>query len=157
MLNSGSIRHAQPEDLVDLLEMGREFLDHSGNSAFSSFDEPSFTTTIIALMSGVSGGALLVADSAGQAVGMAACVVFPFYGNMNTKIGQELFWFCKPDFRNGFGIALLDELEAEAKRKGADVFMSAAVAGLRDGAIARVYQRRGYKPSENTFIRRLSS
>jgi hypothetical protein len=32
-------------------------------------------------MSGVSGGSLLVAET-GQIVGMAACVVFPFYANM---------------------------------------------------------------------------
>jgi hypothetical protein len=42
-------------------------------------------------------------------------------------------------------------------RKGAHVFMSAAIAGLRDGAIRRVYERRGYRPAENTFIRNLHS
>ena len=151
------IRAAEPKDLLELIEMGREFFEQSGNGAFTTFDEPSFTATIIALMSGVAGATLLVAESAGRCVGMAACVVFPFYANMNTKISQEIFWFCKPDFRNGVGSDLLDELEAEARRKGADVFMSAAIAGLRDGAIGRVYQRRGYKPAENTFIRRLSS
>lgn len=151
------IRAAEPRDLIDVIDMGRDFFEQSGNSAFTEFDEPSFTTTIIALMSGVSGGTVLVAESAGQVVGMASCVVFPFYANMATKVGQELFWFCKPDFRNGVGGALLDALEAEARRKGADVFMSAAIAGLRDGAIGRVYQRRGYRPIENTYLRKLSS
>jgi hypothetical protein len=37
---------------------------------------------------------------------MAAHIVFPFYANMATKISQELFWFVKPDFRNGIGGAL---------------------------------------------------
>lgn len=151
------IRAAEPKDLPGIIEMGREFFEQSGNGAFTTFDEPSFTMTIMALMGGISGGTLLIAESAERAVGMAACVVFPFYCNMETKIGQEIFWFCKPDFRNGVGAALLDELETEARRKGADVFMSAAIAGLRDGAIARVYQRRGYKPAENTYIRKLSS
>lgn len=152
-----TIRHAEPKDMVELIEMGREFFEQSGNGAFTTFDEPSFTMTLMALMGGVSSGTLLVAESAERCVGMAGSVVFPFYANMNTKIGQEIFWWCKPDFRNGIGAALLDELEAEAGRKGADVFMSAAIAGQRDGAIARVYQRRGYRPSESTFIRRLSS
>lgn len=151
------IRYAEPKDLVEILEMGREFFEQSGNGAFTTFDEPSLTATVIGLMSGVGNGALLVAEVGGRAVGIAAHVVFPFYANMNTKLGQELFWFVKPDFRKGIGAALLDELEADAKRKGADVFMSAAIAGLRDEAIGRVYQRRGYKPAENTFIRRLSS
>ena len=154
---NGEIRRAEPEDFADLIDMGREFLHQSGNGAFTTFDEPSFSATIISLMSGVNNASLLVASSAGQVVGMAASVVFPFYANMNTKIAQEIFWYCKPDFRNGFGAALLDELEADAQRKGADVFMSAAIAGLRDGAIARVYERRGYKPAENIFLRKLSS
>jgi GNAT superfamily N-acetyltransferase len=151
------IRHAEPKDLFELIEMGREFLEQSGNGEFTTFDEASFTTTIIGLMGGISGGTLLVAESGERAVGMAACVVFPFYANMNTKIAQEIFWYAKPDFRNGVGAALLDELEEDARRKGADVFMSAAIAGLRDGAIGRVYERRGYKPVENSYIRKLSS
>lgn len=151
------IRHAQPDDLVDLLEMGRAFFEQSGNDAFTTFDEPSLSATLIGLMSGVGNGAVLVAEIGGAVVGMAAHVVFPFYANMNTKLGQELFWYCKPDFRSGIGMELLNELEADAARKGADVFMSAAIAGLRDAAIGRIYQRRGYKPAENTFIRRLNS
>lgn len=151
------IRAAEPKDLLEIIDMGREFFEQSGNGAFTTFDEPSFTTTIIALMSGVSGGTLLVAESAGRCVGIAACVVFPFYANMGCKIGQEIFWWANPEFRSGIGADLLDELEAEAMRKGADVFMSAAIAGLRDGAIGRVYQKRGYKPLENTYLRKLSS
>lgn len=149
------IRPAEAKDLIDLIDMGREFFEQSGNGAFTTFDEPSFISTIISLMSGA--GTLLVAETADRVVGMAASVVFPFYANMQTRIAQEVFWFCKPDFRKGIGAALLDELEADAQRKGADVFMSAAIAGLRDGAIARVYERRGYKPAENTFLRKLSS
>jgi hypothetical protein len=152
-----TIRPAEPKDLIEIIDMGREFFEQSGNGAFTTFDEPSFTSTVIGLMSGVANGTLLVAESAERSVGMAAHVVFPFYANMNTKIAQEIFWYCKPDFRNGIGSALLDELEADARRKGADVFMSAAIAGLRDGAIRRVYERRGYKPAEHTFLRRLSS
>lgn len=156
MINA-EIRLAEPRDLISIIDMGREFFEQSGNAAFTTFDEPSFVTTVIGLMSGVANGSLLVAESVGSAVGMAAHVVFPFYANMQTKISQEIFWFVKPDFRNGIGTALLDELEADARRKGADVFMSAAIAGLRDGAIRRVYERRGYKAAENTFLRRLSS
>lgn len=151
------IRIAEAKDLPDIVDMGREFFEQSGNGAFTTFDESSFIATVIGLMSGVANGTLLVAESAGSVIGMAAHVVFPFYANAQTKIGQEIFWYCKPDFRNGIGSDLLDELEADARRKGADVFMSAAIAGLRDGAVARVYQRRGYKPLENSYIRKLAS
>jgi len=151
------IRHAQPDDLGALLDMGREFFDHSGNEAFTTFDESSLTATLIAMMSGVVGGSLLVAETSGQVVGMAACAVFPFYANHATLIGQEMFWWVQPAHRKGIGGALLDELEAEAKRKGAKVFIGANLSGEHDAAFARMYRRRGYIPAEHTFIRNLSS
>jgi GNAT superfamily N-acetyltransferase len=151
------IRAAQPDDLGAMLDMGREFFDHSGNGAFTTFDESSLTATLISLMSGLSGGSILVAEVSGRVVGMAACLVFPFYANHGTLIGQELFWWTNPDHRKGVGGELLDELEAEAKRKGAKVFISANLAGEHDAAFERLYRRRGYTPAENTHIRILSS
>ena len=128
-----------------------------GVISFTTFDEASFTATLIGLTSGVAGGALLVADVSGQVAGMAACVVFPFYANMNTKIGQEVFFWVNPDHRGAVGEALLDELENSAMRKGAKVFIGANLSGEHDAAFARMYRRRGYVPAENTFIRNLSS
>lgn len=151
------IREAQPNDLPALLDMGRDFFEVSGNSAFTTYDEPSLTATLIALMGGVSGGVLLVADVEGRAVGMAACVVFPFYANMGTLIGQEIFWWADPAHRKGIGGALLDELEAAAARKGAKIFIGANLSGEHDAAFARLYRRRGYSPGETTHIRVLSS
>lgn len=154
---NAEIRPAEPNDLSALLDMGRDFFEHSGSGAFTTFDEASFATTLIALLSGVSGGTLLVVETAGQVVGMAACVVFPFYANMATLIGQEIFWWVKPEHRKGIGGALLDELEAEATRKGAKVFMGANLSGEKDAVFARLYRRRGYVPAENTHLRILSS
>lgn len=153
----GTIRRAEPNDLGEIIDMGREFFEQSGSQKFTTFDEASFVTTIIALMSGVSGGVLLVADVGERCVGMASSVTFPFYCNMATKIAQEIFWFVKPDCRNGIGATLLDELESEALRGGAEVFLTAALPGLRDRAIGKVYEKRGYAPAENSFIKRLSS
>ncbi len=137
--------------------MGREFFDHSGNDRFTTFDENSLTATLIAMMSGVAGGSVLVAEVEGKVVGMAACVVFPFYANHATLIGQELFWWVSPAHRKGVGGALLDELEAEAKRKGAKMFIGANLSGEHDAAFARMYRRRGYVPAECTYIRNLAS
>lgn len=151
------IRHAQPEDLGTLIEMGREFFDHSGSAKFTTFDEPSLTTTLIGLISGVAGGSVLVAEVSGQVVGMAACVVFPFYANMNTLIAQEIFWWADPAHRKGVGGELLTALETEATRKGAKVFIGANLSGEHDAAFARMYRRRGYVPGENTHLRILAS
>jgi ribosomal protein S18 acetylase RimI-like enzyme len=151
------IRAAEPNDLPALLEMGRQFFEHSGNARFTTFDEPSLTATLIGLISGVGNGVVLATEVNGDVVGMAACVVFPFYANMNTLIGQEIFLWVDPAYRGAVGEALLDELEAAALRKGAKVFINANLAGERDAAFARYYRRRGCVPAENTHIKVLSS
>jgi hypothetical protein len=125
--------------------------------SFASWDEGSFQLTVLSVLSGSTPGGLLVAEDDGKLVGMAAYVIFPLYFNMSVKIGQEVFWYCLPEHRNGFGSDLLDELEIDAMKNGATVFMSASLAGKRDAALNRVYQRRGYTPSENMYLRKLSS
>ena len=152
-----NIRLAEPNDLPALLDMGREFFEHSGNSRFTTFDEPSLTATLIGLMSGVPTGCVLVVETEGRVVGMAGCVVFPFYANRNTLIGQEVFLWVNPDYRGAVGEALLDELEAAAMHKGAKVFINANLAGERDKAFARYYRRRGCVPAEQTHIKVLAS
>jgi predicted N-acetyltransferase YhbS len=154
---NAEIRHAEPNDLNALLDMGREFFQVSGNERFTTFDESSLTATLISIMSGVSGGVLLVAEVDSKVVGMAACVVFPFYANHATLIGQEVFWWASPEHRKGIGGALMDELEAAATRKGAKVFIGANLSGERNAAFERMYRRRGYVPAENTHIKVLHS
>ena len=150
------VRAATRDDMPEIIVMGEQFHILSGMKDMGAFDATSLENTIVAMIDGPVSGFVLVAESDGEVVGMTAGILFPLYFNLSLKGCQELFWYCKPDSRKGAGRLLLDELEAEASRRGADVFMTAALAGLRDGAIARVYERRGYRPVENTFIRKLS-
>jgi GNAT superfamily N-acetyltransferase len=150
------IRTATVEDVEEIIEMGRGFYDESPFASISTFDEGSLRLTILALINGSMQGGLLVAE-ADRLVGMAAYVIFPLYFNMQTKIGQEVFWWVRPEHRRGVGSRLMDELEAEAKRNGAKVFIGANLSGEHDAAFARLYRRRGYMPGEQTHIRILSS
>lgn len=136
--------------------MGREFFAASGLADMAAWDDASFEKVATALMSEEVAGSLLVVD-AGWLVGMAGSVIFPLFCNQSVMMAQEVFWFVNPEHRNGIGATLLRELEADASRKGASLFISAQIAGQRDEAFARVYARRGYRPSENTFIRKLAS
>ncbi len=150
------IRHAEPDDIPSIVSMGELFFEESGYASVITWDQASFLKTACTLLV-ADEGSLLVAEQHGLIVGMAGSVVFPFFMNQSQRIGQELFWWVSPDYRQGIGSALLDELEADAKRKGADVFMSAQIAGQRDEAFKRLYMRRGYKPAENSFMRVLNS
>lgn len=136
--------------------MGKQFFEASGLSDMATWDEGSFETVCKSLMNDEVPGTLLVVDT-GWLVGMAGSVIFPLFCNQATKVAQEVFWFVNPEHRNGIGATLLRELEADASRKGASLFISAQIAGHRDEAFARVYARRGYRPSENTYIRKLAS
>jgi GNAT superfamily N-acetyltransferase len=152
------IRPAETKDLPQIGKMGREFFDASGLSEVTEWDALSFDRTARFLMEAGDHGSLLVADHPGVGlVGMAGSLIFPLYCNHTKSIGQETFWWVDPDYRSGVGGLLLDELEADARRKGADIFMSAQLAGQHDRAFARIYVRRGYVPAENTFIRKLKS
>jgi GNAT superfamily N-acetyltransferase len=151
------IRHATPDDIEQLVEMGEQFFEESPFRSISTWDAGSFQLTVMSLLSGSTQGGLLVAEDGGKLAGMAAYVIFPLYFNLQTKLAQEVFWFCKPAHRRGLGGALLSELEQDALKNGAQVFISANLAGERDEAFTRLYQRRGYAPTENVFMRKLAS
>jgi GNAT superfamily N-acetyltransferase len=152
-----TIRLATEPDGPSLLRLGRAFFVQSGLSDVATWDDESFGRSVRALVVNKEPGFLLVAEHDGQIVGMAAAVVFPAYFNLNTRVAQEIFWFVDESHRFGAGAALIEELEKVAQERGATVFMSAAIAGLRDAAIARLYARRGYRPVENTFVKALAT
>lgn len=156
-MTSVQIRTATATDAPELVEMGRDFFDESPLAKLTEFDEATFQLTIINLLTQSTGGVVLVIDTGESLVGMAACVFYPLYFNMSAICSQEIFWFVKPEWRNGLGTALLDELERESARNGANIFMTASLSGNKDRALDRVYRRRGYTPSENSYIRKLSS
>ena len=149
------IRDAHEGYLTDIVRMGEEFFNESGFAAVTTWDDETFLRTAVMLMIG-DDGLLLAAEEGGRVIGMAGGVIFPFFMNANQRIAQELFWWVSPDYRAGIGNVLLEQLEAEASRRGADVFLTANIAGERDGAFKRLYMQRGYKPSENMFMKVLN-
>ena len=147
------IRPADEKDVGALVEMGRAFFEESGLPG--TFNEQDFAGTLRWLTGGDVSGGVMVAEVAGETVGMLGYVLFPLYCNFATTIGQEVFWYVHPGYRTGIGGELLIAAEQEARAAGASVFLMAALAGLRDVAIARVYEQRGYRPAENTFLKGL--
>lgn len=149
------IRPASPADIPALVEMGREFHREAGWPERVEFDAASFEETLWKFLRGEADGFLIVAEFDGEAVGMAAMLFFPFIFNAGVTGSQELFWYARPEHRNGAGEALLSAMESIAQARGARTFTMFAVPGLRDAALARLYRRRGYAPAEPSFIRNL--
>lgn len=145
------IRRATEADTPALVEMGKHFHEASGWGALSEFNPESFTVTVKNLMSGALDGGIYVAGS----VGMAAFLIYPLYFNSAVRVGQEVFWWIEPEHRYGLGGELVTAMENDARKAGAAVFMLAALPGLREMALARLYARRGYRAAENTYLKRL--
>jgi len=151
------IRPAGHADIPAILTMGRRFFDAAGWPEVTTWDEASVRATLSGLIDGKVPGGLIVANEGGRAIGMVGFMAFPFYFNFAVTVAQEVFWWVEPDQRFGVGAQLLDAFETAGRQRGASVFIVSAVARLRSATLERFYQRRGYAPAENTFIKRFAA
>ena len=87
--------------------------------------------------------------------GMAAGVISPVYFNHAHVSGEELFWWVSDDAPQMTGIRLLDGLEKAARAKGCQSWQMKSLARLNGERMTRLYERRGYRASEQSFIKRL--
>lgn len=147
------IRPATPDDMPRILEMGERFFETAGWPEIAEWDAPSMERTLGYLMEADT-GCIFVAETEDGIVGMTGGMLNPFYFNLSHLTGQELFWWVEPEHR-GVGSGLFDALEAWAKAAGAMSFSMIALDRLKPDVLGRIYQRRGYRASEHSYIRRL--
>lgn len=142
------IRPATPDDVPELLAMGRAFNEEAGYAEKVPFCEPSFTATLSALG---NANLLLVADKGHGPIAMAGADVGRAICNYGIHPSREAFWFVQPEHRRGLGRLMLNALELAAKKSGAHFLDVVAENGKRDAALARVYLAAGYSPTETVF------
>ncbi|MCF4166331.1 GNAT family N-acetyltransferase [Zavarzinia compransoris] len=148
------IREAEPRDLERLVQMGRAFFHEAGWDDVSRWDDAGARDALGRMM-GRDDCVMLVADVQGFVVGMAAAVICPTWFCPDEKTAQEWFWYVDPPARCGVGGPLLAALETAVRDRGASSFTMLAVASLRAETLDRLYRRRGYRPAERTYIKRL--
>lgn len=150
------IRHAQVNDIPQLIIMGREFWSHCEMRHLVEYNPG----TIEALYQNIIGGdehVALVVEDKDILVGVATALVFPCWMNSDVLTSQEINWWLDPDYRGGrLGLELLDALENAVLEKGAGSFMMVALDNLEPDRLAKLYARRGYVPFEHTFLRGLN-
>jgi N-acetylglutamate synthase and related acetyltransferases len=101
-------------------------------------------------------GVLLVAEEDGRVIGSAAALMGPLLGNLAFVTASELFLFVDPQVRQrGLGTALVAELEATCKARGASVMGMMLIESINPEAVASMYSRMGYTPAERTFFKML--
>lgn len=101
------------------------------------------------------GAFLCVVSDDGGINGMAAGLVCPVYFNADHLSGEELFWWVADDAPQFAGIRLLEALERAARDAGCQTWQMKSLARLNGDRMTRLYERRGYRASEQIFIKRL--
>lgn len=145
------IRTAEKKDIHQMIAMGRKFHEQTPMNGICPFDDVSFEETLQFCMK-AENATSFVFDEDGIR-GMTAVVILPTYFNKNYRIANELFCWLDPEAR-GHGLTLYDTLEEWAAGK-AETLVIARVAGIRDEAMDRLYQSRGFIPTDYFYSKSL--
>lgn len=141
-------------DIPEIARLGEHFHAAAGWSDIFAYSVDDCAASLEAFMASES-FICLVADEDGI-VGMAAGIVAPVYFNHGHQSGEELFWWVDPaSAGQGTGVRLLVALEDEAKRRGCVSWQMKSIDRLNGERMGKLYERRGYRASEHSFIKRL--
>jgi len=147
------IRAATVEDIPTIARLGKEFHAQAQWADIFDYSEADCAASLTALIENEA-FICLVADE-GEIVGMTAGIVAPVYFNHAHLSGEELFWWVDPTKGSqGIGLRLLVALEDAAKAKGCQSWQMKSIARLNGERMAKLYERRGYRASEHSFIKR---
>lgn len=147
------IRPARLEDCAQIALHGAEFHAEAGWADICEYSVDDCQATL-GRMCGHPDAILLVAGEH-EIVGMAGGLISPLYFNAAHKTGQELFWWISPSARGGLGLQLIDALEGEARARGCQSWAMIALDKISPERTAKLYERRGYRASEHTYVKRL--
>jgi len=98
-----------------------------------------------------AGQGFMLSTECGAAV---AGILHPDMNN-GDLVCQEAFWFVPKGSRHGIGLDLFAAWEAEASRLGAVRLIMVHLAQLDAARLGKLYQRRGYRPLETSYIKAL--
>lgn len=86
-------------------------------------------------------------------IGALGGVLFPD-PNTGEPVATEFFWYVRPEAR-GAGLKLLPEFERWASEAGAVRVHMVHLLRLTPEKLGRLYQRRGYMPTETLYVKTL--
>lgn len=148
-VSTTTIRLAESEDLSAILRLGEQFRAASPYRDVLVQNDEHAQIILRKLIRG-EGGAMWVADRAGEVVGMIGMILFPHYFS-GELMASELLFYVDPMSR-GMGLKLLRAAEAWAVACGARSI--SMIAPTED--IGRIYARFHYQPSERAYVKRLT-
>lgn len=142
------IRPATPADAPDIARLGARFFDKAGWADCLEYHEADCAASLAQMI----GAEHFICFVSGEPIdGMISGLVGPTYFKADQIMGEELFWWSE----GLSGLRLLEALEREAKARGCIAFQMKSLALLGGERMTKLYRRRGYRPSETAFIKRL--
>lgn len=146
------IRAATLSDVEEIARLGALFHAQAGWSEIPY----SATDCARSLQAFMASPSFICLVSEGSGIdGMIAGVTSPVYFNHAHLSGEELFWWVSPDASQMTGIRLLDALENEARKRGCKTWQMKSLARLGGERMVKLYNRLGYRASEQSFIKEL--
>lgn len=151
-MGAGLIRPATPADAPEIARLGRKFFDQAGWDDCLEYVEADCAAALAAFME----AGVFLCFVAGEPIhGMIGGVISPVYFNRAHLSGEELFWWVDEAAPQLTGIRLLDAMERAARERGCKSWQMKSLARLGGERMVKLYERRGYRASENSFIKRL--
>lgn len=146
------IRKATEADNLDVLRMGERAYAAGGHPDTIGPYDPERMQAIVSHLLKDEDGAIFIAKSGDEAVGMVALAMSHVVLSAAYSMAQEITWYVDPDARGkGVGDALLAAALEWAKERGAGhLWMSAPKASQE---IAQMCVRRGFRLLESVYIK----
>lgn len=149
-----TVRPATPDDLPELVRMGRAFHEASKLAERGLPFDPASLTEFCAYLGRSVHGLCLVGTVDGAVRGAVAGQISPFFLAHNVFVAEEKWWWVDPEARgSGLHARLFTAFSVWARRSGADVVMMAALATLRPAVLDRIYRRMGFKRLEMHYVK----
>ena len=145
------IRRARTEDIGAIVEMGARFFREAGWQDVLEWNAGDCRQSISGMIDNENCIVLVGEDLDG----MAAGIMSPLYFNYAHRTGEELFWWTKPLSSPRLGLKLLEGLETAAREAGCQSWQMKSLDKVNPERMKRLYQMRGYRASEHSYIKRL--
>lgn len=147
----GGIRKIERHEVVKLVPCARLFHDEA--KVPGNFNADAFVGQVVTLFDTGNWFCFISEDEGGSVIAGIAGLVHP---EMTTGelTCMEMFWFVRPDKRKGsLALKLLKAYEDEAVIRGARRILMTRIAGMNDGTLDALYERKGYREFERVYMK----
>lgn len=144
------VRQATQGDVPRIVEMSAKFYETTCYARWAPFN-PDTVHDLTANLT--DNHVMLVAEDAGELVGMVGLFVAPFMFNGDITAAYEVVWWVDPDAQGrGAGKALLQAIEPTCAARGCRSVQMVHLASSPPQAAA-MYERMGYRHTESSYTK----